>query len=235
MSSLATQLFFLGFFSAALGISSFYLLRSRLNGGVNLILAVLWGSLAAIFWDHGSEIFLERTATGFHFAPLLALAGGVVIYLIFSKLFHSHSHKDLLRASSILPHSALDGALWGLSVGFSPGFSSAVLPFIFVHRGLEVTSWMGLFRELKPSRALGLLAMMILSFSFSALFVGQLLSMQDPVRDKVMIFYLVSLGYLVTPMLRELLEHLQDLNSFWRYLWALSSVVGFWLAHHLAH
>ena len=235
MSSLATQLMFLAFFSATLGVSAFFLLRTRLNGGVNLILAVLWGALAAILWDHGSEIFLEKSSRGVHAAPLMALGAGILIYFVFSKVFHSHAHKDLLRASSILPHSALDGALWGLSVGFSPGFSSAILPFIFVHRGLEVTSWMGLFRELKPKRALGLLCVMILSFSFSALIVGQLLSMQDPVRDKVMIFYLASLGYLVTPMLRELFEHLQDLSTLWRYLWALSSVIGFWLAHHLEH
>jgi len=163
---------------------------------------------------------------------------GNVLYLLFDRFFaRDHSHSSLLRASSIIPHSIFDGVIWGMSLGLDPEFSSAVFAFLLLHRSVEVSSWMGLFSNLSRRKAMGLLGAMLLSFAGAALLISQLLSSEvlSEYKHWIHMAYLVSLGYLVPPMLKELFDRVMGLSFSMRIIWLLTVTCGFVLASMFEH
>lgn len=225
--SLYTQLALIALLSGLLGVASFFLLKSRYGQWVDLIVALLWGAFCALLVAHGHEVVVESETLMGKLQYLLCVVAGAMAFFLISQLAHQHSHKHFLRISSVIPHSFLDGALWALSLGFNPQISDAVFLFILLHRTLEVSSWMGLFRDLPVKKAMGILAAMVLAFSVSALVVVKGYSLHFSHKEVLLWIYMTSLGYLALPMLKELLERFKRFSPARRGWWILSSLIGF--------
>jgi zinc transporter ZupT len=193
---------------------------------------LFWGHLSGMslsasssFGVVGGQKFLSDELLWF----VVGIFGTAIVLKIkpFARIFRRHKHNHhcesdvicveerannfkvtLLWMFGLVPHSAADGVLWGLSLGFSPAFAREVFLFLVIHRSVEMASWVGLLYGRFSARiqALSAVVLSMLSFWLGAVFSLKLGFSGLPYRKTVVCFLFLTLGYLIFLGIEELIS-----------------------------